>query len=84
MSNGILPLSYLRYQRCRLELPFSKQHCIVHSDKTIYLFRRYFNHSCCLFETNILLILSNKDSYVKSIKVALPHSVSSDLYSGIA
>lgn len=51
---------------------------------TIYLLLRYFNQSFCLSEIKILLIISNKDSYVKSIKVVLPQSVSNDLYSGIA
>ena len=50
----------------------------------MYLLLRYFNQSCCLSEIKILLIISNKDSYVKSIKVVFPQLVSNDLYSGIA
>ena len=39
---------------------------------TIYLLLKYFNQSCCLSEMKVLPIISNKDSYVKSIKVVLP------------
>ena len=79
LSNNLQNAVDLSFQAIEpLELNFKKKISKKESSK------RVEKIAPRLSEIKILLIISNKDSYVKSIKVVLPQSVNNDLYSGIA